>query len=257
MQHQWSGRGIPGAGFVVTAFLFAACGGGQQHASPGSVLCEPCTDSYQCAAGLRCIDWQCVVDRGTSCPDLNPPDVLDTGAVARDPGVDPGNAGPPDVPERDLAAFEPTWTDPTSGLMWENPPSPYALLWQPAIDYCQALGLAGFTDWRLPTISELRTLIRGCPIEETGGGCAVTDQCASWPGCWSQDCQACNPGQVPANGGFWPEEMAGDPGMYWSSTNRSDDTTQAWAVAFNGSYILAPTKEWGLWERRCLRTVGP
>ena len=92
-----------------------------------------------------------------------------------------------------------------------------------------------------------------CLFAACGGG----QQRASWPGCWSQACQACNPSQVPANGGFWPEQMAGDPGMYWSSTSRSDDPAQAWAVAFNGSYIQAPTKEWGLWERRCERTAGP
>jgi len=53
---------------------------------------------------------------------------------------------------------EGTLTDTVSGLMWQkqftNP-----LSWAQAVDYAKKLGLAGYTDWRLPTVKELLTLV--------------------------------------------------------------------------------------------------
>ena len=57
-----------------------------------------------------------------------------------------------------------TWVDPATGYEWQvNPGSPCT--WQDAVDYCQSLG----NGWRMPTIGELRTLVRGCPDMEPGG----------------------------------------------------------------------------------------
>jgi serine/threonine-protein kinase len=56
--------------------------------------------------------------------------------------------------------------DPRSGLLWQYRGSPYPLAWHAARDYVAGLnhrGLAGRTDWRLPTIPELSTLLRPPP----------------------------------------------------------------------------------------------
>lgn len=50
------------------------------------------------------------------------------------------------------------WTDPATGLMWTGKDNGFALRWQPAADYCRNLQLGGFSDWRLPSIEELKKI---------------------------------------------------------------------------------------------------
>jgi hypothetical protein len=57
----------------------------------------------------------------------------------------PANVGPPV-----------TWTDPLTGLMWPLRDSGTRIGRNEAGDYCAALHLGGYSDWRLPTIDELQ-----------------------------------------------------------------------------------------------------
>ncbi len=52
-----------------------------------------------------------------------------------------------------------TITDKLTGLMWQREPLSTTRFWNEAIDYCNALELAGYTDWRLPNRKELMSLI--------------------------------------------------------------------------------------------------
>ena len=53
-------------------------------------------------------------------------------------------------------ALHPTWTDPATGLMWTKKDNGSGVNWNQATDYCSNLQLAGYSDWRLPTIEELQ-----------------------------------------------------------------------------------------------------
>jgi hypothetical protein len=48
------------------------------------------------------------------------------------------------------------WVDPSTGLMWAGRDNGEDVNWHKASEYCSDLQLAGYSDWRLATIDELR-----------------------------------------------------------------------------------------------------
>jgi Protein of unknown function (DUF1566) len=62
------------------------------------------------------------------------------------------------VPAKADPALHPTWTDPDTGLMWASKDNHANVNWNQASDYCAKLQLAGYNDWRLPTIEELESI---------------------------------------------------------------------------------------------------
>jgi hypothetical protein len=52
-----------------------------------------------------------------------------------------------------------TVTDTSTGLMWQQETPDGYKTWEQALSYCENLTLGGHTDWRLPTINELRSLV--------------------------------------------------------------------------------------------------
>lgn len=136
-------------------------------------------------------------------------------------------------------------------LTWQNPPAADSMTWQEAIDYCDSLTQDGNSDWRLPTISELRSLIHGCPATEAGGSCGVTDGCLS-DACCNNDCNGCAPGDGPNGGCYWPDGMQGTCGWYWSSSERDDGSYNAWLVLFYYSYVSLSPKDYNYYVR-CVR----
>lgn len=53
-----------------------------------------------------------------------------------------------------------TVTDKVTGLMWTKEPAAAGRTWERALQDCEGLDLAGYTDWRLPNINELHSLVR-------------------------------------------------------------------------------------------------
>ena len=52
-----------------------------------------------------------------------------------------------------------TITDLATGLMWTQTDSPKAMNWQQALAWCENLTAAGHSDWRLPNIKELQSIV--------------------------------------------------------------------------------------------------
>lgn len=107
-------------------------------------------------------------------------------------------------------------TDSTTGLIWTKEYASMDKDWENALYYCESLDYAGYTDWRLPDLAELRSLI---------------------------DCSGYNPAS-----GF--PEM---PSQYfWSSSSCVFSASKAWVVSFNSGSILRPDKTIA-YNARCVR----
>jgi len=115
------------------------------------------------------------------------------------------------------------------GLDWSDV-SNNPMNWAAAITYCVDLG------GRLPTISELRTLIQNCSVTETGGECGVTDSCLSYEDCFD----ACGGCGYDDSGKY---SVFGDNHELQSSSERSDYVDSAWYVGFKSGNVGTSTKD--------------
>ncbi|RJO66174.1 MAG: DUF1566 domain-containing protein [Myxococcales bacterium] len=153
------------------------------------------------------------------------------------------------------------WYDSATNLSWQITPPSNGYNWQDAINYCDGLSLGGHSDWRLPTISELRTIVRGCTATMTGGGCGVTDGCLS-SGCRGSSCDGCSFYNGPDGGCYWVSQLEKKPGATyceysWSSSVYSSDTSHAWRIGFSSANIDDASKtSTSYFSTRCVRT-GP
>lgn len=125
------------------------------------------------------------------------------------------------------------------GLNWSDVSS-NMMNWDEATTYCENLG------GRLPTISELRTLIQNCSGTETGSECGVTDECLSYDDCWNDPCAGC----VKDESGKY--SVFGDTYWFWSSSEPSGDATNAWRVYFANGYVYGYNKNYAA-HVRCVR----
>ena len=156
-------------------------------------------------------------------------------------------------------------TDPATGFEWQQEPSGGTMMWSSAKTHCQNLDLNG-TGWRLPNISELRSLIRNCSDIETGGACGVQDECSAcgvssgdvclrYDSCWSDS--SCNPDFCSSDGGptgcYWPPEFSGTCNWYWSSSPVEDNDNLAWDVYFDYGDVHYDGVSNGYGGVRCVR----
>lgn len=129
------------------------------------------------------------------------------------------------------------WYDSATGLTWQNPPANYIMNLAGAKGYCDRLSLDGHSDWRLPNISELRTLIRGCSSTESSGNCNIDlDDCLE-SSCMRNPCRGCASEDDPDDVCFWPDNMDGSCGWYWSSSPIEDIGCDTWSVRFSSGRV--------------------
>jgi hypothetical protein len=132
------------------------------------------------------------------------------------------------------------WLDPSSGLCWQAVADTEPRTWYEAMDYCDERPReANGSVWRLPTLDELRTIIRGCPATEPGGSCEAGEACLD-VGCLTAPCSECPMLGEPGTGLYQTPELSGPFPIYWSSTpctGYEADPALAWIVNFRHGHV--------------------
>jgi hypothetical protein len=122
-----------------------------------------------------------------------------------------------------------TWTDPDTKYVWSSKISGINL--QDALQYCDNLSENGRSDWHLPNISELRTLVKECKATESKGECGVTEYC-TYGECWSDVCEGCKGSDTVSF------SKIGDRLVLLSSSLTQNDVS-AWTLNFRNGSIFA------------------
>ncbi len=127
-----------------------------------------------------------------------------------------------------------TVTDLTTNLMWQQCPAGLSgttcamgtagvYTWDWAMTYCEGLSLGGFTDWRLPNIKELQSI-----LDMTSVAPVITST-------------------------YFPNTLRSDYwSYYWSSTTAAFSTASAWSVSFGGGSTYNFNKT-NTYNARCVR----
>ena len=156
-----------------------------------------------------------------------------------------GSCFPECGPESDFPCM-----DPANSLVWSSRETS-GKNWSEAVTYCEnELTEGGYTDWRLPTINELRTVIVNCPGSQAGGACAISepDYLAESDRVQS-DC-ACE--GVSGNNAYYYSKFGNDTQL-WSSSDFAENDVYAWRVYFNEASLNVNVKNENYYPVRCVR----
>ena len=134
------------------------------------------------------------------------------------------------------------WYDEATGLCWELTPGDSVAVQDDAVAICASSSSGGHCNWRIPTISELRSALRGCEETMTGGVCGVTDECFDEDDCWTEEAcyPQCDTGGPGTGGCLWDAAIIGDCGAgqqyrsFWSSSHSG---SAVWRVHFGSGAI--------------------
>ncbi|MEI6126035.1 MAG: DUF1566 domain-containing protein [Pseudomonadota bacterium] len=134
------------------------------------------------------------------------------------------------------------WCDNATALCWQDPqkdaydPQDSGVTHADAVKYCEGLVFGGYDDWRLPTIDELRTLVRGNANTESDGECPLTEGSPMT----AMNDPACAPiasyGGPGIGGCYWPEGLTG-------SCSRPDPASQGHPLEYM-SVTACPDTGW-------------
>jgi hypothetical protein len=131
-------------------------------------------------------------------------------------------------------------------LMWQRQAPPERMNWSDAKEYCANFTLGGYSDWRLPEILELRSIIRGCDGATKCGNLDATNLA----------CRKCELNQGPANGCYWDSGLTGECSWFWSSTSHVGYSENSWGVSFNDGSVTGNKKHLTRYIR-CVRRGRP
>ena len=158
-------------------------------------------------------------ESGDNEPSDELPNPTDNPTDPTDEQTDPTEPSNPECSEINITPCK----DSASSLIWSSK-TDYKT-WNQAIDYCKDLTEGDFSDWHLPSIDELRTLIQNCPATETGGSCGINDKCLYYE-CKNDACSDCS---KDSSGKY---SKLGDTGWLWSSSVLPGYSDYRWIVNF-------------------------
>lgn len=163
------------------------------------------------------------------------------GSSDDDTDTDSGESG--EIPECSSTSTTPCKA---GNLIWSSR-STATKDWENAKSDCSHWSEGTLTSgWRLPTINELRRVMRNCSKTESGGNCRVTDECAfmgtdiEGNTCYSNSSCKKVLGDICATN--LEHSPFGETDKLWSALKTQDDPDWAWYVSFyNGEIAWAPT----------------
>lgn len=119
-------------------------------------------------------------------------------------------------------------------LQWSKR-SAKAMDWNDAVNYCKTLNEGNHNDWKLPTIGELRTLIKNCPKTELNGVCKIGKKNCLSLDCFEKLSGYCSCEYKDKNSGYYSKLKDGSDIWLWSSSSLSESqySKYRWYVNFD------------------------
>ncbi len=123
--------------------------------------------------------------------------IFSHGAFAADPFIDNGDG---------------TVTDTQTSLMWAVKDNGIPISWTDASNYCKNLETGGYSDWRMPTINELKILYAPDVKNQNGYHVARPIQTTA-SSCWASDTKGYKGGRFNFSHGkiFWLRKSYSGP----------------------------------------------
>ena len=125
--------------------------------------------------------------------------------------------------------------DSANGLVW-SAVSKNDMNWNKAVSYCEKLTEGGLNSWRLPTISELRTILQNCEGTVVGGACGVTDSCLS-NDCYFYEDDSCFCDYQDEGGTLYSKLGDDDSVWLWSSSIDEENPDGRWIAYFDNGGV--------------------